>query len=451
MKAILGRIMRLSEEEAERVLLKVLEDFRNRHRNIEDVFRHRFNDLRPYLRPGCNPSLSMQVLIGAYFTCEYALEAAALFNPSIVPHPSQEGTPQGSLRFIMSLRATGEGHISSIEFRTGIISNDGTVRLDPRERFAVSPEVRQNPQYDKDEFMTKIADEDHLNPTTRGIFASLPKSFKQSELLASVARVKRKNKKLSPTRIDALKYIESLSELNYEISFPESRDLSENVIFPVSSYESNGIEDARFVRFANNGSFRYYATYTAYNGKQIMPLLLETDDFRHIRVRSLSGKAAKNKGMALFPRKIRGKHVMVSRQDGENLYCVYSNSLYSWQKPGVLLKPTYPWEFTQIGNCGSPIETEQGWLLLTHGVGPVRKYCIGAVLLDLEDPSKVIGQLKDPLIEPDESEREGYVPNVVYTCGAIAHKGRLVIPYALSDQSSRFASIEISELVDGME
>jgi len=226
--------------------------------------------------------------------------------------------------------------------------------------------------------------------------------------------------------------------------------LSESVIFPVSLFESNGIEDARFVRFVDNGSVRYYATYTAYNGRQIMPRLLETEDFRRFRVRSLSGKAAKNKGMALFPRKIRGRYVMVSRQDGENLYCVFSNTLYSWQRPGTLLKPEYPWEFMQIGNCGSPIETAQGWILLTHGVGPVRKYCIGAVLLDLEDPTRVIGRLKEPLIEPDETEREGYVPNVVYTCGAVAHNGTLVIPYALSDQSSRFASIGLSELLHAM-
>ncbi|MEX2116026.1 MAG: glycoside hydrolase family 130 protein, partial [Bacteroidota bacterium] len=364
--------------------------------------------------------------------------------------PSQEGTPQGSLRFIMSLRATGEGHISSIEFRTGIISNDGTVRLDPRERFAVSAEVEQDPQYEKDEFLVKTKDEGYLNATTKAVIGSLPKLFKRSELLASVTKVEKKNRNPSAERSKALQYLKALSELNYEISFPESQALSESVIFPVSLFESNGIEDARFVRFVDNGSVRYYATYTAYNGRQIMPLLLETEDFRHFRVRSLSGKAAKNKGMALFPRKVRGRYVMISRHDGENLYCVSSNTLYSWQKPGTLLKPEYPWEFTQIGNCGSPIETAQGWILLTHGVGPVRKYCIGAVLLDLEDPSKVIGRLKEPLIEPDETEREGYVPNVVYTCGIIAHKGILVIPYALSDQASRFASIKISELVDGM-
>lgn len=449
-KAILGRIMKMNDKEAAEMLSKVFESFRSRHRDLEGVFRRRFDEMKKYLRRGYDPSLQMQMLIGAYFTCEYSLEAAALFNPSIVPHPDQSGAPQGSLRFIMSLRATGEGHISSIEFRTGTISNGGIVQLDPRERFAVSPEVEQDPQYEKDEFLVKTKDEGYLNATTKAVIGSLPKLFKRSELLASVTKVKKKNRNLSAERSKALQYLEALSELNYEISFPERQALSESVIFPVSLFESNGIEDARFVRFVDNGSVRYYATYTAYNGRQIMPRLLETEDFRRFRVRSLSGKAAKNKGMALFPRKIRGRYVMVSRQDGENLYCVFSNTLYSWQRPGTLLKPEYPWEFMQIGNCGSPIETAQGWILLTHGVGPVRKYCIGAVLLDLEDPTRVIGRLKEPLIEPDETEREGYVPNVVYTCGAVAHNGTLVIPYALSDQSSRFASIGLSELLHAM-
>jgi predicted GH43/DUF377 family glycosyl hydrolase len=248
-----------------------------------------------------------------------------------------------------------------------------------------------------------------------------------------------------------MSYVQSLLALNYEITFPTNLALSERVIFPVSEFESNGIEDARFVRFVDDdGSVRYYATYTAYNGRQIMPLLLETDNFSDIRVRSLSGKAAKNKGMALFPRKIRGKYVMISRYDGEKLYLANSDNSYSWHKPGRLLGPTFPWEFTQIGNCGSPIETDKGWLLLTHGVGPVRKYCIGAILLDLDNPSEVIGQLEEPLIAPDESEREGYVPNVVYTCGAIAHRGRLIIPYAMSDYATRIASVSIQDVLAAM-
>lgn len=449
-RAILGRITKLRDEETTAVLSDVLGSFRGRHHDLEDIFRKRFGELRQYLRRGYSPSATMQMLIGAYFTCEYSLEAAALFNPSIVPHPNQSGIPQGSLRFVLSLRATGEGHISSIEFRTGVIANDGSVQLDPRKRFACSPEVVPDPSYDKNELLLRMKAEGHLNTMTKGMFASLPDQFPRSDLLKFVGRMKRKNKKSSGAGAEAVQYIEALLELNYEISFPEHQDLSENVIFPVSSFESNGIEDARFVQFIDGGSVRYYATYTAYDGKQIMPLLLETDDFHRYRICSLSGRAAKNKGMALFPRKIGGRYMMVSRQDGENLYCVSSNTLYNWQKPGVLLEPAHPWEFTQIGNCGSPIETAEGWLLLTHGVGPVRKYCIGAILLDLDDPSRVIGRLRKPLIQPNETEREGYVPNVVYTCGAIAHHGTLVIPYALSDQSSRFASVGIRELLDAL-
>ncbi len=450
-KAIIQRVVDLSEAQAEGVLSGALEEFRGRHRDIETLFRRRFDDLKPYLPSRFKPSETMQLLLGAYFMSEYALEAAALFNPSIVPHPDQNGVPRGSLRFIMSLRATGEGHISSIEFRSGLIAGDGSATLDPYERFVSSPGIVPDPHYERKEFLGRVRDEGHLNPTTKEILNSLTDSFVKSDLLKAVSKVKKKYKRLSEARNEAIRFVEALAEMNYAISFSDKTPLSERVVFPVSAFESNGIEDARFVRFVDDaGTVQYYATYTAYNGKQIMPLLLETKDFRDMQVRSMSGKAAKNKGMALFPRKIDGRYVMISRQDGESLYCVTSESVYSWRKPGVLLNPTFPWEFTQIGNCGSPVETEKGWILLTHGVGPVRKYCIGAVLLDLENPSKVIGRLKEPLISPDASEREGYVPNVVYTCGALAHNGNLIIPYAMSDQISRFATVAISDLLGAM-
>jgi predicted GH43/DUF377 family glycosyl hydrolase len=450
-KAILGRIMPISDEEAKGVLAKVFVEFRNRHRDIESVFAQRFEDLRSYLPRTYKPSDTMRLLIGSYFTCEYSLEAAALFNPSIVAHPDQSGIPQGALRFILSLRATGEGHISSIEFRTGIVDAKGVAILDPYNRFVTLPAANPDPSFRKTEFVNRIRDEKQLNPITKQILQPLTDSFRRTDLIASIAKVEKKYRKLSEAQSTSIGFVQSLAELNYDMSFPLARELSERVVFPVSSFESNGIEDARFVRFADNdGKVAYYATYTAYNGRSIMPLLLETEDFARFRVLSMSGAAAKNKGMALFPRKIKNKYVMISRQDGENLYSVFSDNVYSWRTPGKLLKPKFPWEFTQIGNCGSPIETAKGWLLLTHGVGPVRKYCIGAVLLDLDDPSKVIGQLKEPLIAPDDSEREGYVPNVVYTCGAIAHNGKLVVPYAMSDQASRFATVSMDELLDAM-
>ena len=451
MKSVLGRVLGLDENEAARVLSKVFEEFGSRHRHLEETFRKRFLDLKPYVSSRSGLSATVQTLIGAYFTSEYALEAAALFNPSIVPHPNQDGLPGGSLRFVLSLRATGEGHISSIEFRTGVIAGDGTVKLDAKSRYTATPDVLPDPVYDKAKLLRSIGDDGYLDPGTKQIVSPLKDSFSRSALSAAVKRFRAKHKKLSGDRESAISYLETFASLNYDIRFASDVDLSERVIFPVSARESNGIEDARFVRFTDSGSSVYYATYTAYDGKQIMPLLLETKDFLDVRVRSLSGKAARNKGMALFPRKIQGRFVMISRQDGENLYCVTSDSVLSWQKPGALLKPTFPWEFTQIGNCGSPIETKEGWLLLTHGVGPVRKYCIGAVLLDLENPSKVVKRLKEPLIEPNESEREGYVPNVVYTCGALEHNGNLIIPYAMSDQSSRFATIRVTELLNAMQ
>lgn len=269
--------------------------------------------------------------------------------------------------------------------------------------------------------------------------------------MARIARFKKRHKKLSAVQRRSVDLLESLVELNYEINFSEQLPLSERAIYPISPFEINGIEDARFVRFVDdNRGVTYYATYTAYNGKSIMPLLLETVDFSRFRINSLSGEAAKNKGMALFPRKINGRYAMISRQDGENLFIAFSDNAHQWKDPVALMRPTYHWEFTQIGNCGSPIETEKGWLLLTHGVGPVRKYCIGAVLLDLHNPAKVIGRLKVPLIAPADSEREGYVPNVVYTCGAIKHNGRLIIPYAMSDHATRFASVSIEELLENM-
>jgi predicted GH43/DUF377 family glycosyl hydrolase len=351
----------------------------------------------------------------------------------------------------MSLRATGEGHISSIEFRTGIIDGEGEISLDDAGKFVTTPTVNPDPSFKKSEFFSKLSDEDRRGSSVKEIIGSLPEEFTRSQLAARIARLKKRHTKLSAVQRRPVDQLESLLELNYEVNFSEQVPLSERAIFPVSSYEVNGIEDARFVRFIDdNGAVTYYGTYTAYNGNTIMPLLLETADFVRFRVNSLSGKAAKNKGMALFPRRINGKYAMVSRHDAENLYIVFSGNAYQWNAPTPLLLPAAHWEFTQIGNCGSPIETEKGWILLTHGVGPVRKYCIGAVLLDLNNPAKVIGRLKEPLIAPDESEREGYVPNVVYTCGAIKHKGRLIIPYATSDHATRFASVSVDELLAKM-
>ena len=452
MKRLLKRIMELTEQEAVVVLDDVFLEFRNRHRDLEGVFALRYEQIKNLLPPRYQPSKTKRLLIGSYFMCEYSLEAAALFNPSIVPHYDQSGLKSGELRFIMSLRATGEGHISSIEFRTGIIDMKGETSLDAAGKFVTTPTLNPNPLFESTEFLGKLKDEHCLNSSTKEIVGSFGATFTRSNLLARIAGFKKRHKKLSAVQRRSVDLLESFVELNYEIGFLEQLPISERAIYPVSSFEINGIEDARFVRFVDdNGVVTFYATYTAYNGKSIMPLLLETVDFSRFRVSSLSGEAAKNKGMALFPRKVNGRYAMISRQDGENLFIAFSDNAHQWKDPVDLMTPTYNWEFTQIGNCGSPIETEKGWLLLTHGVGPVRKYCIGAALLDLHNPAKVIGRLKEPLIAPDESEREGYVPNVVYTCGAILHNGRLIIPYAMSDHATRFASVSVEELLERMQ
>ncbi|MGA9408129.1 MAG: glycoside hydrolase family 130 protein [Bacteroidota bacterium] len=451
MKRLVERVLELSDEESQEILDGVLVEFRDRHPDIDEIFTLNCEQIKAFLPKRCTLSKMQCLLLGSYFTCEYSLEAAALFNPSIVPHYDQSELTAGALRFIMSLRATGEGHISSIEFRTGIIDGQGDISLDAPGKFVTTPALNPDMSFKTSEFFCKLRDKEWRSPSMKEIVESLPEKFTRSQLAAKIARFKKRRAKLSAAQQRSIDRLESLLELNYEINFSAKRPLSERAIFPVSSYELNGIEDARFVRFVDDsGAVRYYATYTAYNGKTIMPLLLETADFVRFRINSLSGEAAKNKGMALFPRKINGKYAMVSRHDAENLYLVYSDNPYRWNDPSALMQPASYWEFTQIGNCGSPIETEKGWLLLTHGVGPLRKYCIGAVLLDLDDPSKVIGRLKEPLIAPDESEREGYVPNVVYTCGAIAHNGRLIIPYAMSDRATRIASVSINELLSTM-
>jgi predicted GH43/DUF377 family glycosyl hydrolase len=448
MKGIVKRVVDLSDEESRNILDTVVAAFRGRHRDLEEAFRLGYERVKNLIPPRRELSKAKRLLLGSYFTCEYSLEAAALFNPSIVPHHDQSGLAAGALRFIMSLRATGEGHISSIEFRTGVIDAKGDVSLDMAGKTVTTPTVNPDPLFTASDFFSKLQNGERRSSTMKEIIKSLPSKFTRSQLAAKTARLKKRGAKLSTAQRRAVDALESLLELNYEIDFSEQVPLSERAIFPVSSFESNGIEDARFVRFTDDdGTVTYYATYTAYDGKIIMPLLLETTDFVRFRINSLSGDAAKNKGMALFPRKINGRYALVSRHDAENLYIVFSDNVYQWNAPAPLLQPAAHWEFTQIGNCGSPIETDKGWILLTHGVGPVRKYCIGAVLLDLDNPAKVIGRLKEPLIAPDESEREGYVPNVVYTCGAIAHNGRLIIPYAMSDRATRIASVSVDELL----
>ena len=448
---IIGRTLALTEQEVEQELQAVHADFDSRHLDIEAALRRHYENVKPHVFTQRPLSPARQLLIGALFSCEYALESAALFNPSIVPHPDQDGVPEGGLRFIMSLRATGEGHISSIEFRTGAIAPDGEVSLDPVSRFVSLPEVVPNPGYRKRDFIIKLHEMGFDNACTTAVMEPLGDYFTRSDLAGSEAYVRRENRPLTDTFRRSLACIQWLADSNYEVRFSPQLALSERIIFPVSTNESNGIEDARFVRFRNDdGSVMYYATYTAYNGRVILPQLIETEDFLHFRVLTLNGSAVQNKGMALFPRRIHGRYAMLSRQDDENVLIMFSDNPHYWSDPQILLRPAAVWESVKVGNCGSPIETGAGWLVITHGVGPLRKYCIGAALLDLEDPTRVIGRLPEPLLCPDANERDGYVPNVVYSCGSLLHGNTLVLPYAMSDKATAIGSISLDELLAAM-
>ena len=381
-------MLQLDAEAATQQLTDVLENFEGRHRNLLDIFEARADEMEEAFQPHAKLTQIQRGLIGSYFLNEYSFEASALFNPSIVQHPDQSGVPESSCRFILSLRAVGEGHISSLTFRSGIIAADGNISIDPPARLASVPKI-----------------------TSR----------------------------VSGPLGDTV-----------DVVFRPDEELSEQVVFPITQSQSNGIEDARFVEFIDEGQRTFYATYTAYNGRAICSELLVTRDFKSFRMTPLSGSVTRNKGMALFPRKINGRYAMIGRQDNENLYLIYSDDLHTWDGGQCILKPQYPWEFVQIGTCGSPIELDDCWLLLTHGVGPVRKYSIGAVLLDKKDPSKIVARSHEPLLRPEPTEREGYVPNVVYTCGAMRYGDRIILPYAISDTYSNFATIKIAALMQAI-
>ncbi len=445
---IIGRALALSEAECEEQLALVLEDFGGRHVDIRAIWRLHFEKVKAHIFSSRPLSDARQLYIGALFTGEYALESAALFNPSIVPHPDQSGLADGELRYILSLRATGEGHISSIEFRTGVIHADHSITVEEPSRFVTAPVQNPNPTYRKTVFLHKLMEMGFENDWSSLVMESLGTVFTFVELEKSMQRAIRGRQPLPREVQRTMECMSWLAQSNYEIHFDPTVAVAERIIFPVSSNESNGMEDARFVRFVEeDGTVLYYATYTAYNGRAILPQLLETTDFLHFRALTLNGRAVQNKGMAFFPRRIDGRYAMISRQDDENLYLMFSDNPHFWTDPKLLQRPGRPWEMVKIGNCGSPIETEAGWLVITHGVGPMRKYCIGAMLLDLEDPSRVIASLAEPLLTAIGSEREGYVPNVVYTCGALLHNGRLILPYGLSDTAATIVTIELVELL----
>jgi predicted GH43/DUF377 family glycosyl hydrolase len=446
-KGLIERVSKLSDEDVQHLLEAVLHDFSGRHRNFRETLQRNFDRIAGHTPKRLSLSPGKQLLLGAYFTAEYSVEAAALFNPSIVPHPDQKGVEKGSLRFVMSFRATGEGHVSSIEFRSGIVDDNDDVLFDPVSQYVATPEMHTDPVFSCLHFRRKIDEICAHERAMNHLLDGLKDTFTFDDLQNQI-------KKLRSTKfrvIDKQHVIDTalwLARSNYEVIFRPDELISERVIFPVSENESAGIEDARFVRFEDDdNSVIYYATYTAYNGFDILPQILETTDFLTFRMHTISGKAAQNKGMALFPRKINGKFAMLSRQDGVNNYIMFSESIRHWDKAELLQEPFHPLEFVQVGNCGSPVETPEGWLALFHGVGPMRRYSIWAELLDLDDPSRVIGRLHEPILAPDEHERDGYVPNVVYTCGSMIHGDTLIIPYGIADQRCRVATVSIPELL----
>ena len=450
---IIARIMALSEDRVGPLLDEVSAEFSQRHQQIHNLFLERFEQVREMLLTDEGLSEQRRLLIGSYFLAEYSLESAALFNPSIVPHPDQTGLAPGALRFILSLRATGEGHISSITFRTGTIHADHLVEVQSPTGFLTEPRQSPNPRYETALFARKLFELGLTNEFTRRVMQQFGDWFKLEELAASIRSELNQSRKSEGwlQHQNTADGVWMVAKSNCEVQFEPDQELSERILFPATPSQRNGIEDARFVRFQNeDGTHIYYATFTAFDGKVIMPELVETSDFLLFRFITLNGPAAENKGMALFPRKINGFYAMLSRQDNENISLMFSDNVHFWNESNVLLKPTFPWELVQLGNCGSPIETDAGWLVLSHGVGPLRKYCIGAFLLDRDDPAKVIGRLREPLLKPNENEREGYVPNVVYTCGALLHQGELIIPYGLADHATGFATVPLDEVLAAM-
>jgi predicted GH43/DUF377 family glycosyl hydrolase len=449
---IISRLATLLEAEVDSLLNHVLEEFHGRHQRPREFFLRRFEAVRRHLPTDTPLSENRKLLVGAYFTQEYALESAALFNPSVVWHPNQVGLATGSRRFVLSLRAIGEGHISSITFRSGVIDHQNNITIDAPTRFVTTPDVVPDAQYEKTLFCRKLVELGLGGSFTEHAMSLLGHRFTLEQLETSLRHALRENRLQNQAFAPIVDGIITLAKSNYQITYLPEHGLSERLIFPLGPTETNGIEDARFVEFREDtGATRYYATYSAYDGKLVLPQLLETDDFLRFKMHTLNGPAIANKGLALFPRKIDGHYAMLSRQDGENIFLMYSDMLYFWHTKQVISRPTFPWEFVQVGNCGSPIETEAGWLVLSHGVGPLRKYSIGAFLLDREDPSRLIGRLKQPLLAPNENEREGYVPNVVYSCGAVVHNGQLILPYAMSDYATTFGTISLDRLLAAME
>lgn len=453
--ALIKNIMSISDKKQQELLTNILRDFSKRHRSITRIFHKHFTRLSPLLKElAIDQELltpTTKSLIGAYFTMEYSIEAAAFFNPSMVEGPDQSELAAGEKRIIISFRATGEGHVSSVVFRSGVIDESNNIALEAPGKMLESPEHVKNHLYHKHMFIEKLNEMQHSFTAAYPIIKhKLTETFTYEELKRYVKETREALPEDANSMI-LLNDIMWLASSHYEMDFSADTNIAERVIFPIADTEIKGIEDARFVRFIDeNNELTYYATYTAYDGISILPKLLQTQDFYHFKVIPIHGEVAQNKGMALFPRKINGHYVMLCRLDGVNNYISYSKNITVWREATLLQSPQFAWELIQMGNCGSPIETKDGWLVITHGVGPMREYALGVSLLDINEPSRVIGRLSYPLIMPNEKEREGYVPNVVYSCGSMIHNDDLIIPYAMSDYASTYATINLNLLLTAL-
>jgi len=448
---IIKKVMNLTEQEVASIIMPLLQEYSKRHRKITNVFTRHCEKLRKLINEmGIDMSSMSQyrkLLIGSYFTHEYSIESSAFFNPCCIEDPDQTELVEGQKRVIISFRAVGEGHISSIAFRRAIIDHNNNIMVIPSGEYIDEAEVIRNATYKKELFFNKAMESNIAPDVVEEVKKRLEEQFEYLTLQLLIRNLK--EKETDELRKNELNKVLWLADVYHEIIFSLDTDISDRVIFPISEFERNGIEDARFVRFIeDNGKVIFYATYTAYDGKMILPKLLQTSDFYDFKIRPLYGAGAMNKNLALFPRRINGNYAMISRIDGMNNYIMYSNNVLIWDKPQLLQEPKYPWEFIQIGNCGSPIETDDGWLVITHGVGSMRRYCLGISLLNRDDPSIEIGRLDEPILMPNEDEREGYVPNVVYSCGSIINNGKLIIPYGLADHSSSFVSVDLNALLD---
>ena len=444
--AVLKRILALDEDAVTSALDDVVRRFGGRHSDLVGTLRSHAGELADRLDRHRELSGPRMLLLGAVFTHEYATEGAALCNPSIVAHPDQSGTAPGSLRFVMSVRGIGEGHRSTIGFRTGTVDASGRTNLDEAGRFPTVGTTIPT-LLDAAVFRSELARMHDAGEAADYVLGALGERFTRTDLDARLDQLQRhrSTRRHAP---ETIALIRDIADRAYAAEFSDDSDLSERVLWPATGAEAGGMEDARFVRFIDDdGSVAYYATYTAYSGSHISQQLLMTTDFQSFTSVPMVGRAAANKGLALFPRRIRGRFAAMSRADRESNTVAFSDHLAVWANSQPCQQPTQVWEALQLGNCGPPIETDAGWLVLTHGVGPMRTYRIGAILLDLDDPTRILGRLTEPLLSPAGDECDGYVPNVVYSCGSLVHADTLVLPYGIGDAAIGFATVSLPELL----